>query len=134
MPDAKLYVNETYIGQGNGTETFRKKGVYTITARKAGCRDTSIVPQKSLDPTTLLGILIDWGIITILIVDGAITGAWMKYDKTGYLIDPDCGEAPTPGVQPAPPVQKPVSPSNHPQIMVGILMEGLLTRNKHFPK
>ena len=68
MSDAKLYVNEGYIGQGNGTETFKKKGQYTITARKEGCRDTSVVATKSFDPTTLLGILIDWGIISILIV------------------------------------------------------------------
>ena len=90
MNDAKLYVNESYIGQGNGTETFRKKGQYTITARKEGCRDTSVVASKSFDPTTLLGILIDWGIISILIVDGAATGAWQHFNKTSYLIDPDC--------------------------------------------
>lgn len=90
MEDAKLYVNETYIGTGNGTETFRKKGQYTITARKEGCRETSITPKKSFDPTTLLGILIDWGIISILVVDGFATGAITKYDKTGYLVDPDC--------------------------------------------
>lgn len=90
MDDAKLYVNESYIGKGNGTETFQKKKNYTITARKEGCRDTSVVAAKSFDPTTLLGILLDWGIISILIVDGAATGAVQKFDKTSYLIDPDC--------------------------------------------
>lgn len=90
MDDAKLYVNENYIGKGNGTETFQKKKQYTITARKEGCRDTNVIVTKSFDATTLLGILIDWGIISILIVDGAATGAWQHFDKTSYLIDPDC--------------------------------------------
>src|SRR4051812_34503052 len=59
--DAKLYVNEMYIGKGNGTQTFRKKENYRITARKEGCKDTSVIATKSFDPTCLLGILIDWG-------------------------------------------------------------------------
>ena len=105
MDDAKLYVNETYIGTGNGTETFRKKKDYTITARKAGCRDTSVIATKSFDPTTLLGILLDWGIISILIVDGAATGAVQKFDKTSYLIDPDCSGKLVEAVQPAAPAQ-----------------------------
>ena len=90
MDDAKLYVDETYIGKGNGTATFQKKKNYTIRAKKEGCRDAVLIPTKSFDPTTLLGILIDWGIISILIVDGAATGAWQKFDQTGYTIDPDC--------------------------------------------
>lgn len=90
IDDAKLYVDESYIGKGNGVATFQKKKSYTIRARKEGCRDGILVPSKSFDPTTLLGILIDWGIISILIVDGAATGAWQKFDQTGFTIDPDC--------------------------------------------
>ena len=107
--DAKLYVNEQYIGKGNGTETFQKKRQYTITARKAGCRDTNVIATKSFDPTTLLGILIDWGIISILIVDGACTGAWQHFDKTSYLVDPDCGNTPA-VVQPVPVPVAPPAP------------------------
>lgn len=110
MPDTKLYVNEAYIGQGNGTETFRKKQNYTITARKEGCRDTSVVATKSFDPTTLLGILIDYGIISILIVDGAATGAIQKFDKTSYTVDPDCMSESALAVQPASATQ-PVQPA-----------------------
>jgi hypothetical protein len=105
--DAKLYVNEEYIGKGNGTQTFKKKGHYKITARKEGCADTTLIPTKSFDPTTLLGILLDWGIISILIVDWAATGAVHKFDQTGYLIDPNCPsgaqpQAPAPAAAVAP--------------------------------
>jgi hypothetical protein len=88
--EAKLYVNEEYMGKNQAAYTFKKKENYVIKAEKNGCKTTSITPQKTFDPTTLLGVLLDWGIISILVVDGAATGAWQKFEKTSYVIDPDC--------------------------------------------
>lgn len=90
--DVDLYVNEAYIGRGNGVTTLRKKEEYVITARKEGCQPVTIPVSKSFDATTLLGVLIDFGIITILVVDGAGTGAWKKFDQTSYVIDPQCDQ------------------------------------------
>ena len=103
MEDAKLYVNEAYIGQGSGVTTFQKSKNYIITVRKAGCADTTAIPTKSFDAVTLLGIFWDFGLITILIIDGAATGAWQQFDQTSYVVDPNCGQAPV--AQPAQPVQ-----------------------------
>lgn len=86
----KLYVNEAYVGQNSGVTTFKKKKNYVITARKEGCTDSSFPASKSFDATTLLGILIDFGIITIFVVDGAGTGAWEQFDQTSYVLDPVC--------------------------------------------
>lgn len=88
--DAKLYVNEAYIGKGSGVTTFYKNKSYTIAARKEGCSDGIAIPTKSFDAVTLLGILIDWGIISILVVDGVCTGAWTQFDQTSYVVDPQC--------------------------------------------
>ena len=88
--DAKIYVNEEYMGKNQAAYTFKKKENYVIKAEKAGCKTTTITAQKTFDPTTLLGVFIDWGIFSILVVDGAATGAWQKFDKTSYVIDPDC--------------------------------------------
>jgi hypothetical protein len=85
-----LYVNEAYIGKNSGVTTFKKKKNYVITARKEGCTDASYPASKSFDATTLLGVLIDFGIITILVVDGAATGAWQQFDQTSYVLDPVC--------------------------------------------
>lgn len=90
VDDAKLYVNEAYIGKGNGVTTFHKNKKYTIVARKEGCSDGTVIPTKSFDATTLLGILIDYGIISVLIIDGACTGAWTQFDQTSYVVDPQC--------------------------------------------
>ena len=58
--------------------------------RKDGCTDSSVPVTKSFDATTLLGILIDFGIITVLLIDGAATGAWQDFDQTSYVVDPVC--------------------------------------------
>lgn len=89
-PDTTFYVNEAYLGKDNAVTTFKKKKDYTIRAEKKGCESTSIDAQKSFDPTTLLGILIDWGIFSILLIDGAATGAWQQFDQESYVIDAVC--------------------------------------------
>lgn len=87
---AKLYVNDQYLGKHSTAMEFKKKNNYVIKAEKEGCESTSVEAQKTFDPTTLLGVLLDWGIISILVVDGAGTGAWQKFKQTSYVIDPKC--------------------------------------------
>lgn len=89
-PDASLYVNEAYVGKGNAVTSFKKSQSYTITVRKEGCEAVTTPVSKSFDAVTLLGILIDLGIISILVVDGAATGAWSQFDQTAYVLDPQC--------------------------------------------
>lgn len=90
VPGTELFVNEAYVGKDNGVTTFQKSKNYLVTARKAGCTDTTVPASKSFDAITLLGILIDFGIFSVLIVDGAATGAWQQFDQTNYVIDPRC--------------------------------------------
>ena len=86
----ELYANEAYVGKDNGVAVFKKSKNYTIAARKAGCETTTIPVSKSFDAITLLGVLIDWGLISVLVVDGAATGAWQEFDQTSYVVDPHC--------------------------------------------
>ena len=87
---AEIFVNEAYIGKGRGFAILKKNKSYNITVRKEGCTEVTIPVTKSFDATTLLGVLIDSGIISILIVDGVITGAWQQFDPIRYIIDPNC--------------------------------------------
>lgn len=93
QPDTEIYVNEMLLGKGNVVTSFKKKENYMITARKEGCNAVTVPASKSFDATTLLGVFIDFGIISILVVDGAATGAWNKFDQTSYIIDPQCAIA-----------------------------------------
>lgn len=87
--DTKFYVNEGYIGKGSAVTVFHKNKNYSIRASREGYADIMIPATKSFDATTLLGVLIDWGIISILCVDGIGTGAWQQFDQTAYVIDPE---------------------------------------------
>ncbi len=87
---AEIYVNEAYLGKGNAVTTFKKKENYVISARREGCDSVSLPAPKSFDATTLLGIFFDFGIITILVIDGVATGAWQQFDQTSYVVDPQC--------------------------------------------
>ncbi len=90
VPGTELYANEAYVGKENGVTIFQKNQNYMITARKAGCTATTVPASKSFDAITLLGVLIDFGIITILLIDGAATGAWQQFDQVSYVVDPRC--------------------------------------------
>lgn len=87
---AKLYVNDQYLGKHSTAMEFKKKENYTIKAAKEGCESTVVTAQKAFDPTTLLGVLVDWGIVSILMVDVIGTGAVQKFKQTNYVIDPNC--------------------------------------------
>lgn len=87
--DTKFYVNEAYVGRSNAVTVFQKNKNYMIRASRDGYEDVMITATKSFDATTLLGVLIDWGIISVLIVDGMGTGAWQQFDQTNYIMDPE---------------------------------------------
>lgn len=87
---SKLYINEEYMGKNSTVTTFKKKENYILTARKEGCEDASVYATKSVDLVTFLGVLIDFGIVSVLLIDGAATGAWQKFDQTSYVLDPVC--------------------------------------------
>ncbi|GEJ56671.1 PEGA domain-containing protein [Anaeromyxobacter diazotrophicus] len=89
-PKADIYVNEAYLGKGNTVTSFRKSQNYTITVREEGCEASTLPVSKSFDAVTLLGVLLDLGVISILVVDGAATGAWTQFDQTSYVLDPRC--------------------------------------------
>jgi len=91
--DTKFYVNEAYVGKGSAVTVFQKNKNYMLRASRDGYEDVMIPASKSFDATTLLGVLIDFGIITILVVDGIGTGAWQQFDQTTYVIDPEVAKS-----------------------------------------
>jgi hypothetical protein len=92
-PDTTFYANNREIGRGNvAIATIRKKELDDTKLRveKTGC-NTKIIPlETQFDATTLLGILIDYGIISILVIDLAINGATTKAAQNDYVLTPDC--------------------------------------------
>ncbi len=90
---AKIYFNNELMGTDSATFTVSKKNLKssTIMVKKEGCGDSTTSISTKFDATTLLGILIDFGIISILVVDLGINGAVNEAERTSYLLNPSCG-------------------------------------------
>ena len=91
--DAKIYLNDEYIGTGAAVSTISKKKLadnITIRASKKGCQDTARHVETKVDGTTFLGCLLDFCIVSVVIVDWATTGAIREAAQTNYIITPIC--------------------------------------------
>lgn len=92
-PGTRIFIDEMEVGMDNAIHSVSKKGNHTIRVSKAGCADAQVPIKYSFDATSLLGILLDFGIVSMLLVDGAGTGAISKADQTSYIITPNCSVA-----------------------------------------
>jgi len=91
--DTLFFANERDIGKGTTAVTsLPKKGLSkaVLRAEKAGCGTKSVPIPTEFDALSLLGILIDFGLISILVVDWAATGAVNKASQTDYVLTPEC--------------------------------------------
>lgn len=88
--DAGLYLDGVEIGKGTATATVQRGQKYSLTAKKNGCSDSALIQTGSkFDEVSLLGLLIDWGLISILLVDN-LSGALWKTEPTVYTVSPIC--------------------------------------------
>lgn len=89
---AKLYLNNEQIGTDTASVQISKKNLRSsvLVAKKEGCSDAQSHINTKFDPTSLLGLLIDAGVFTILLVDWGITGAISEAERSSYLLNPVC--------------------------------------------
>lgn len=90
--NAMIYFDNVLIGRGSAPATAKRGQTHTIVAKKEGCSDHSVQTTDKFDGISLLGLLLDLGIISILIVDNA-TGAMWKTEPLTYYVNPICPEA-----------------------------------------
>ncbi len=86
--DTLIYIDGVKRGYDDAIAQVKRGETHTIKVTKAGCEDLVIHTGESFDPTTLLGILIDFGVITIPI--DLISGAAWKTEPTIYTVTPVC--------------------------------------------
>jgi hypothetical protein len=92
-PETHFTLNSRDLGKGTiVSTTVSKKEISTavLHAEKPGCITKSQPIETSFDGITLLGILIDFGLISILVIDWGITGAVTKAKQTDYSLTPEC--------------------------------------------
>ncbi len=89
----KFYLNNEDIGSDSTVVQISKKNLKNsiLVAKKQGCSDAHLSIPTKFDPLSLLGILIDFGIISIIVIDWAVTGAVQEAERTSYVLNPNCG-------------------------------------------
>lgn len=85
-----FYVNEAEVGTDSAVALVSKKGDALIRASKVGCRDAVVPVPTEFDPVSLLGIFLDLGLVSMLLIDGAATGAITKASQTNFVVTPVC--------------------------------------------
>lgn len=94
VANTKVYANDVYIGLSGPDQTLEvtvpKRGGVVFVGKKDNCSDTSTPLSRTYDATTLLGILIDMGLFSILVVDVFGTGAYMHSSQPAYFLDLNC--------------------------------------------
>lgn len=88
----KLYLNNEEVGTDTAVVQISKKNLKNsvLIAKKAGCSDYQTYVSTKFDATSLLGVFIDFGLITILVIDWGITGAVYEAERTNYVLNPVC--------------------------------------------
>lgn len=86
--DTVIWVDGAPRGRDAVTVDVKKGKPVALKASKPGCQDISIETTESFDPTSLLGILIDFGIFSIPI--DMISGAAWKQSPSTYTVTPIC--------------------------------------------
>ncbi len=87
-----LYVDGAARGLDTASVSLKKGKTYSLRAEKEGCESTTSTTTESFDPTSLLGIFIDFGLISIPV--DMISGAAWKIEPTTYTLTPVCSKTP----------------------------------------
>jgi len=91
-PNTRFFANEREIGMGTTAVTTipKKKLSQTILrAEKEGFNPKSTTIPTEFDATTLLGLLLDFGIISILVIDFGVTGATDRAAQSSFVLTPE---------------------------------------------
>jgi hypothetical protein len=85
-----ILLNGQEVGEDSAVLAVPKSGQHVIEVRKEGCTSAMSPIRKSFDGISLLGLLLDFGIFSMLVVDGAGTGAINRADQTAFILTPNC--------------------------------------------
>ncbi|MGL5013960.1 MAG: hypothetical protein ACRC6V_06675 [Bacteroidales bacterium] len=87
-PSHEIYVDGVFSGKGTTGFAAERGTRYVIEAKAKDCAPGIVNTSNSFEPTTLLGIFIDFGLFSIPI--DLISGAAFKPDQKTYFVSPVC--------------------------------------------
>lgn len=94
-----IYIDGVLRGTDSVEAEVKRGHRHEIRAEKDGCQTVAFETSESWDATSLLGVLIDFGIVTVPL-DFLIGGCW-KTSPTLYTVSPVHVSSPTTAAAPA---------------------------------
>lgn len=92
-PNTTFFAGEQEIGKGSSavvTISKKKLSKTILRAEKGNCSTKTTPIATEFDGVSLLGLLLDLGIVSILVVDLGATGAVHQAAQTDYVLTPEC--------------------------------------------
>jgi len=86
-----IYVDDIKYGKESVLAKLKKGKKHTIKVKQKGCESVVIQTEEAFDATSLLGIFLDFGIISL--PTDAISGAMWKIEPSQYRVNPICKES-----------------------------------------
>lgn len=105
----RFFANDRDLGTGSSAVVTIPKNQLKRTvlrATKEGCEDAVGPLETGFDAVTLLGLLLDLGLISIVVVDWAATGAVTKASQKSYVLTPTCHPVASPALGSASPAEE----------------------------
>ncbi len=92
VPGTTFYLDNEELGTDSATVKVSKKNLADtrFIAKKTGCKPAQVDVETKFDATSLWGLLLDFGIVSILVIDWGITGAVKEAERTSYVLNPKC--------------------------------------------
>ena len=92
-PDAEIYIDDRFAGNGYAQRMLTRDTTHVIRVSQGSCEQTYIT-QARFNKTSLLGLFVDAGLISIP-VDFVTGAAWNIYPDR-FIMQPECMTDATP--------------------------------------
>lgn len=89
-PDTEIFINDRYMGKGYAKQKLLRDKQHQVRVAKAGCKERTLTTQPDFNETSLLGLMIDLGLISI--PTDFLTGAAWDIEPSQIQLVADCGE------------------------------------------
>ncbi len=92
VPGTQFYARDQYLGTDTATLVIPKKEMegVKIYAKKNGCQDNFVEIETEFNEATLLGVFLDLGIVSVVVVDWLGRGTVREATRTLQTINPEC--------------------------------------------
>ena len=86
--DAEIFVDGVYAGKGYAKLKLPRDVQHKVRVSKEGCEDATLVTQPNFNETSLLGVFVDFGLVSV--PTDFMTGAAWDIEPSDMTLTANC--------------------------------------------